>query len=254
MTKNKSKYDYLIPPEDISFPGGGGNEAHRIQKSFVKLFVKHGGLKPDHKVLDIGCGVGRMAIPLTDFLSDKGSYVGFDIVKNRIEWLQKAYKKKHPNFKFEFTDVYNKTYNKTGKMKASEYVFPYADNTFDFIFLTSIFTHMRSGDVTQYLSEISRVLKPGSKCLITFFILNRESLTNLICVDGVRPHFKYKIHAGLTANKAIPEAAIAFHEVFIRKIYKDANLKINEPMLYGSWCKRSKSTRSQDIIVAEKIG
>ena len=38
-------------------------------------------LSPDHRVLDIGCGTGRMAIPLTSFLSKKGSYEGFDIVR-----------------------------------------------------------------------------------------------------------------------------------------------------------------------------
>ena len=53
--------------------------------------------------------------------------------------------------------------------------FPCADNSFDLVFLTSVFTHMFAGDVENYLSEISRVLKPGGKCLITWFLLDEVS-------------------------------------------------------------------------------
>lgn len=111
---NKLSNDsYLIPPKHIAFPGGGGGEEtfRRLGNRSFKFFLDYGKLKPDAKVLEVACGVGCMALPLTKYLSDKGEYYGFDLVKERIEWCQKAYKEKHPNFHFQVSDVYNKSYN-----------------------------------------------------------------------------------------------------------------------------------------------
>ena len=47
------------------------------------------GLKPEHRVLDIGCGVGRVALPLTRYLTS-GTYDGFDIVKRWIRCVLAA--------------------------------------------------------------------------------------------------------------------------------------------------------------------
>lgn len=36
--------------------------------------IEIGGLKPHDRVLDIGCGIGHVAIRLTNYLKDNGSY------------------------------------------------------------------------------------------------------------------------------------------------------------------------------------
>ena len=258
LTVNKTNEDqYLIPPDHIAFPGGGGSEADNLKKvadNFLQYFLKYGNIKPDYKILEIGCGTGRMPIALTKFLSNQGEYHGFDIVKSRIEWCQEAYKVKHPNFNFQVADIYNKNYNPEGKVLASEYKFPYEDNYFDFIFLTSVFTHMFAPDIQNYLSEIHRILKKDRRCMITWFVLNTESLTNIICCDNIHKlnKFKFKIDFGLTSNKDRPEVAVAFYESFIRRIYAEAKLEISNPILYGSWCKRQNFVSHQDIIIAEK--
>src|SRR3954454_3335822 len=60
--------------------------------------------------------------------------------------------------------------------EGSEYVFPYPNATFDFVFLTSVFTHMLPTDMEHYVSEIVRVLKPNGRSLCTFLLLNDESM------------------------------------------------------------------------------
>lgn len=64
-------------------------------------------------MLDVGSGIGRMARPLTKFLTS-GSYVGIDIVPRGIEWCQRHITSRYPNFTFQHADVYNKEYNPTG--------------------------------------------------------------------------------------------------------------------------------------------
>src|SRR5439155_20602881 len=115
------------------------------------------GLKPPDCVLDVGCGCGRMAVPLVSFLSDQGQYWGFDIMRPGIEWCQKNIAARDPRFHFQLADVYNPAYHRKGKHPAHLYKFPYQDGFFDFVFLTSIFTHLAPPETDNYLAEIARV-------------------------------------------------------------------------------------------------
>ena len=144
-----------------------------MDKEFFQYFVQLGGLKPDENVLDVGCGIGRMAVPLTKYL--KGVYEGFDIGPEAIKWCQDNISRRYPKFYFQVADVFNEKYNPGGKYKASEYKFPYDNDAFDFVYLTSVFTHMLPHDMENYLSEISRVLRNNGRCLITYYLLNEES-------------------------------------------------------------------------------
>jgi methylase of polypeptide subunit release factors len=71
------KENPMVPPQWKIFVGGGDFEA--IGKTFFHYFRELGQLKPDEKVLDLGCGQGRMAIPLTSYLQS-GQYGGLDTV------------------------------------------------------------------------------------------------------------------------------------------------------------------------------
>jgi ubiquinone/menaquinone biosynthesis C-methylase UbiE len=37
------------------------------------------GLRPDEKILDVGCGIGRKTLPLTQYLTKGREYEGIDI-------------------------------------------------------------------------------------------------------------------------------------------------------------------------------
>jgi len=69
------KRNPLIPPRHLIFIGDGDYE--NTGKEFLHYFVKLAGLKPDDKVLDIGCGIGRMAVPLTSVHPQKVNILEF---------------------------------------------------------------------------------------------------------------------------------------------------------------------------------
>ena len=94
---------------------GGGTYAGL---EFLTYFVSLGGLKPEHDVLDIGCGVGRMAHPLAYFLDQKARYFGFDIVEKGIRWAKDNITAEFPNFEFQRLDIHNQLYNPTGTLPA----------------------------------------------------------------------------------------------------------------------------------------
>jgi ubiquinone/menaquinone biosynthesis C-methylase UbiE len=242
--------DSMIPPKSMSFVGSGDFE--QTGQEFKEYFIRLAKLQPENTVLDVGCGIGRMAVPLTSYLSSGGEYWGFDIVKKGIDWCQNRITGKYGNFHFLHSDVYNKHYNSKGKILAQDYKFPFEDSYFNFVFLTSVLTHMLPSDLENYLSETSRVLKTGGKCLITYFILNDES-HGLIRAGRSTLNFSHKIEACLTTNLKDPEAAIAYDEAFIEKLYKKYSLRIIQPVHYGSWCSRDAFLSYQDLIIAEKV-
>ena len=71
---------------------------HPIEKKAMR-FVRG-------RVLDIGCGVGRIAIPLTGYLGGGGQYDGFDVVPGGIAWCEKNISIPFPHFRFELADIY----------------------------------------------------------------------------------------------------------------------------------------------------
>lgn len=193
-----------------------------------------------------------MAVPLTEFLSAPGSYEGIDIVRMGVEWCQENISPRYPNFRFQLADIRNAAYNPAGKYQASTYTFPYEDKSFDFVFLTSVFTHMFRPDVEHYVAEMARVLKKGGTCFLTFFILNNDS-RRLISQRKINLDFKCELDGCFTAYPENPERAIAFDEVYIRWLLQKFRLTIQEPIHYGSWCRRRQFLSYQDIVIAKRI-
>ena len=110
---------------------------------------------------------------------------------------------------------------------------------------------MLPDEVSNYLSEIERVMKPGGRAMITFFLLNQESL-KLIESGKSTMGFKYDFGVYRIKEKSTPEAAIAYQGYFIRNLYGENGLKIAEPVHYGSWCAMEAFLSYQDIVVAHK--
>jgi SAM-dependent methyltransferase len=116
-------------------------------EEFLRLYIDLCRLKPHERVLDVGCGIGWKTIFLTKYLSAQGAYEGVDIVQTGIDWCSRRISRTYPNFHFQFIDVYNIHYNPRGKQRASDYRFPFAEGSFDFVTLGSVFTHMLPRDI-----------------------------------------------------------------------------------------------------------
>ena len=79
-----------LPPHRLrGFVGDGDFTA--IGEEHLRYFIEYGKLLPDHTVLDVGSGIGRMALPLTRYLSVQGAYYGFDPTAAGVKLVYRAY-------------------------------------------------------------------------------------------------------------------------------------------------------------------
>jgi ubiquinone/menaquinone biosynthesis C-methylase UbiE len=248
---DRVKYKGMVPPRSKNYVGDGVFLKTGLE--FKRYFCDIADLKPDERILDIGSGMGRMAVPLTSYLSEKGEYWGFDIIETGIDWCKSHITPKFKNFHFLHSNVYNKHYNPGGSIQAKEFIFPFEDNYFDFVFLTSVFTHMLPLDYENYLSEISRVLKKNGRCIITFFLLNQQS--EKLVQDGRSTlDFQFTIQSGCKTTTVVdPEAAIAYDEESVIDIFNKYGLNVVKPIKYGSWCGRDTFLSYQDLVYAMKV-
>ena len=252
LNKLFGRYASMIPPLELMHDGPVGFEEFKSNgEEFFRYYTKLCGLKPHERMLDVGSGIGRKTFLLTDYLNHEGSYEGLDIVKSGVDWCTERISSKYPRFKFQLIDVFNQHYNPTGRYKASEYRFPFPDESFDFAVLGSVFTHMLTEDMEHYLCEVARVLKTGGRCLISFFLLN-ESSVMLMRANNSTINPNVNLGSCWVADASDPEAVTGYEEDFIRAVYDRCNLDIKEPIHYGAWCGRDKFLSYQDLIFASK--
>jgi SAM-dependent methyltransferase len=241
--------DGLVPPRYLNYADSGGFA--KVGKEFLGYYKERCGLQPQGRVLDMGCGIGRMAVPLTGYLTT-GSYEGFDIVASGVGWCKKNITPKFPRFKFQIADIYNKQYNPRGRYQPGEYRFPFSDAEFDLVILISVFTHMLPSDMDHYLSEISRVLKPGGKCLITFFMNDEEARRRVAAGTAAVP-FDHKLNGCWTSDPVTPETAVGYDPADVMPVFKKHSLQ-PDPTYFGAWSGRSNYLSYQDIVIATKAG
>lgn len=252
--------DPLLPPRRLGLP----SQCRAVGANVLEhVLVDAGGLQPTERVLDIGCGPGRVAAELTRFLDpDSGSYEGLDVMPKAIEWAQRRITPRHPNFAFQLAALRHDEYSPEGGADAASYRFPYADNDFDLAFAISLYTHLLPYEVANYLAETARVLKPRGRSTATFFLLNEES-EQLIAAEIRRPEivgggavsvsspledgYGGRYRAG-SPNR--PRARTFLYEADVLELHERAGLRVAD-VRYGHWRGGDRSDRiDQDVVIA----
>ena len=228
---------YDIPIDLMELTGGGPSTFDIISQGHTDNLRRWIGLAPDQTVLEIGCGIGRDAIPLTEILTN-GHYVGIDIVKPSIDWCRNNISRKHPNFAFHHFDVQDQLHNPAGTTKTTDIRIPLADRSVDRIVLFSVFTHMFQSDIEHYLREFKRVLKPSGLVYATTFLFNDEILekaraTNLTPFDL---RFEHEIDPNCRINTpSHPLGAVAYTTAAWDQMIAASGMRYAKPFLRGAW-------------------
>lgn len=151
------------PPVELQYVGGapwitGDNTLEHI--------MKIAPIQDDARVLDVGCGNGRIAAAMQRKGLSIHSYNGMDIVKSGIDWCDDNLRR--PGYFFVWMNWYNSMYNPGGREGLLP--FPYCPEAFDYMIVNSVFTHMLPENVEHYLKQMWIMAKKGCIVYVTFFL------------------------------------------------------------------------------------
>jgi len=218
-----------LPPPDPTLHPVGGPSAERGANQLTLL--RHWGLRPSARVLEIGCGVGRLAYELAAYLDD-GTYTGFDISPKAIGWLNEHYAPRLPNFRFDLVDARNARYRPRGA-DAETVRFPYADGQFDVVVAFAVFMHMQLPEIRRYCEEIARVLAPDGFAAVTF-----RSVHEGEALPRTRDREWVPVGAGVwSIFPETPGRALAYDDALVRSTIADAGLVVAGAVT-GRWHRR----------------
>lgn len=225
-----------IPPNHMRIRVGVANRFLANHVSYVSgakdfwMHAFHAGLcRLDSTIVDLGCGCGRYAHHLRDyrFLAERffGKYIGIDIDDEMLNWCRRNFDSER--FAFYLSNHVSKAYKSIGKADAS-YVLPLADESADFVFSTSLFTHLLEKELVNYCQESYRVLKRN--CFMSMFCFSMDHPPPTF---GDRHTFRFRISNAYVESKAVPEAAVAYEEKFLLEIAREVGFRTAEMSIGG---------------------
>ena len=231
-------------------------EWFRWGEEWSMLLRIYGKLGRRSRVLEIGCGQGRIAFPLRYILSKDGRYTGFDIDRRKLDFLWSTFQSAHPNFQFELADLRNSFYNPGGIQSPTEYRFPVDDGSQDLVFAASVFTHMLPENALHYFRESSRVLAPGGICVFSFFLLDHYVPHGDRPRPFDEPRFSFDHRPGehggdfAVVDPADPEKMTAYRSRLVERMAGQAGLQLSGEPRPGLWSGRcDNGILAQDLVI-----
>lgn len=229
---------FKLPEHLAALTGTGSDQFESIGKALLGNYQRHVPFSPDANIVDVGCGIGRLAFQLLEFLSPRGRYAGVDVSLDSIRWCRRNISVAYPNFSFYHVDAFSEVYNPFGRFSTTELQLPVPSDSADRIFAGSLFTHLLEDEVVQCMREFRRVLRQDGFVYTSFFLYSREALESAKVNRKTSwvPNFATELGDGVYGND--PEykrSAVAFTNEAMRRMIAKAGLELDRPYLRGWW-------------------
>jgi len=191
--------------------------------SFWLYCFSRGWVTMDSTIVDIGCGCGKFAYHFRDYEFNgsrfSGKYIGIDIDPEPLAWCRNHFDSER--FEFHLSSHASKVYAGTGAGEA--YTLPIGSGTVNFVFSSSLFTHLLEPELVNYMAESHRVLAPGGIMAMNCFLMDYPPPT-----FGGRHTFAHKMGNAFVESVRLPEAAVAFESKFLLDLADKVGFRSSE--------------------------
>lgn len=133
------------------------------------------GLNEKTKIVDLGCGSGRLARQVISVIGPEGSYLGLDVSKTLIEEACTQIKGNIGNIPFKFQVI-------------QDCRVPCEDNSMDLLVAFSVVTHIDLEDTFSYLVEALRILRPGGRMVVSYLSADVQDHWDIFLNEGQIPY------------------------------------------------------------------
>jgi SAM-dependent methyltransferase len=242
-----------LPPRDLRIWVGPFSDPALFERSgegMVRNIIRLCGLSPGSRILEVGCGCGRLARAFAGHMDPSGSYEGFDVVHALVDWCQRHLEPVLPNFRFSLADIHAPGYNPTGAVAANAYRFPFVANEFDAAVVSSVFTHMLADEIENYLAELGRVVKPDARIFITALLLD-DAAVRAVAQGSTAFDLRHPVGPCMTFDPDHPREGIACPEAWLTDALGRNGFAIGS-ILRGNWRQVRSCEVSHDIVVARR--
>jgi SAM-dependent methyltransferase len=184
--------------EHRSIIGGRWDEIGRLQFEFLVAR----GLRPQHTLLDIGCGSLRGGVHFVRYL-EPGNYFGTDLNSALLE----------AGYERELAPLGLADRLPRGNLvQMEEFEFARLNSRFDMALAQSVFTHLSFNRIRQCLERLPTVMKPGSTFYATFFEIPEHAAASEpfthqpggVTTHGERDPYHYRFTDLAHAAKGLP--------------------------------------------------
>ncbi|MFD0463228.1 methyltransferase domain-containing protein [Microvirga aerilata] len=155
----------------------GSHDVAHFKRNMTQVFSElywRGLLSTSSNVVDIGCGCGRLALPISRLLKE-GRYYGVDVWSEGVDWCKAKIESEYQNCSFYTIKAENNYYfEERAPSLHNDFKLEFCPtNTADLAFAISVFSHLTRSDCVAYFKEVSRVLKPKGILYLTGFVIDR---------------------------------------------------------------------------------
>lgn len=236
-----------------------GEWAHVIGIFQTLTYQSLSGMK-NQRILDVGSGTGLLCISALPYIREGGYYTGIEVSEKDVKDANARFTQ--DNVEFVHFDLENERYSKGQSGQLIPW--PVEDESQNLVTALSVWTHLREEHALYYMKEVFRVLKKGSKAIVTFFYLDEHYHTSLpFRNDEIGDYhntskrkwiFDQKAHESdnwyTTAWSRTAEAAIAVTEEGLQKLLEASGLVL-DTYYPGNW-KEIPGIYFQDIFILKK--
>ncbi len=224
-------------------PLGGLNPAHpayvTVGDEILGLLIRHAGLIAGRRIVDVGCGTGRLAAAI----SRSGlhvDYLGIDANAVYVEHCRTSC----PTMEFLHVDVGHPEFNPVGLANTADVAAQVESSGADLVCCLALFNHLWQDEVDQLLLAAGSGLRRRGVLFATCF-LHDQSDRGERSID-----FAHAFGEDLALDPKRPLANVAHAESAVRSACLSAGLVIREPLRYGHWRGGRAALTGHDVLLA----